>query len=42
MRSITLLVVGFLALMSTAALAQENELLGLWASETNFAPALQG
>jgi CubicO group peptidase (beta-lactamase class C family) len=42
MRSITFLVVSLLALQSTAALAQENELLGLWASETTFAPALQG
>jgi CubicO group peptidase (beta-lactamase class C family) len=42
MRSFTLLVVSLLALKSTAALAQENELLGLWASETTFAPALQG
>lgn len=42
MRGITLLVVSLLALKSTAALAQENELLGLWASETTFAPALQG
>ena len=41
MRSSTLLTVGLLALSSTAALAQENELLGLWASETTFAPALR-
>jgi CubicO group peptidase (beta-lactamase class C family) len=34
--------VSVLALGSTAARAQDDELLGLWASETAFAPALQG
>ena len=42
MRGIALLAVSLLALQSAAALAQENDLLGLWASETTFAPALQG
>ncbi|HEY7640093.1 MAG TPA: serine hydrolase [Steroidobacteraceae bacterium] len=34
--------VALLLLGSTAAIAQDDELLGLWASETTFAPALQG
>jgi CubicO group peptidase (beta-lactamase class C family) len=42
MRTFTLLVASLLPLSSTAALGEENELLGLWASETNFPPALQG
>jgi CubicO group peptidase (beta-lactamase class C family) len=42
MRSFTLVFAGLLALTSAAVLAQENELLGLWASETTFTPALQG
>ena len=42
MKSIVLVVVGLFALTSAAALAEDNELLGLWASETTFAPALQG
>jgi CubicO group peptidase (beta-lactamase class C family) len=42
MKSIVLVVVGLLALNSATALAEDNELLGLWASETTFAPALQG
>ena len=33
---------GLLALGSATALAQESDLLGLWGSETTFAPALQG
>jgi CubicO group peptidase (beta-lactamase class C family) len=42
MRSIALLAVSLLVLSSTQARAQENDLLGLWASETTFAAALQG
>ena len=42
MRTLTLLAATLLAVSSTAALAQDDELLGLWASETTFAPALQG
>jgi hypothetical protein len=42
MRSIALLAVSLLVLSSTQARAQENDLLGLWASETTFAPALHG
>jgi poly(3-hydroxybutyrate) depolymerase len=38
----TAAVSGLLALGSATALAQENDLLGLWGSETTFAPALQG
>jgi CubicO group peptidase (beta-lactamase class C family) len=41
MKRSALLAIGFLA-FTTAALAEQNELLGLWASETTFAPALQG
>ena len=40
MRTLALLAVCLLN--STLALAEDNELLGLWASETTFAPALQG
>lgn len=42
MRTIIRCVIGLLALSSGAVLAQDDELLGLWASETTFAPALQG
>jgi CubicO group peptidase (beta-lactamase class C family) len=42
MKSIVVVVIGLLALNSVTALAEDNELLGLWASETTFAPALQG
>jgi hypothetical protein len=42
MKTIALVTLGLLALGSTAARAQEHELLGLWASETTFAPALAG
>jgi CubicO group peptidase (beta-lactamase class C family) len=42
MRSITFFAASLLAVTATAALAQENELLGLWGSETTFTPALQG
>jgi CubicO group peptidase (beta-lactamase class C family) len=42
MKSSTFLAAGLIALSPTAALAQQDELLGLWASETTFAPALQG
>jgi CubicO group peptidase (beta-lactamase class C family) len=42
MRKITASIAALLALNCTAALGQENELLGLWASETSFTPALQG
>src|SRR5687767_8556022 len=41
--SAALIATGLLTLIAAAALAQEeNELLGLWASETTFTPALRG
>jgi len=42
MKTLVLVAVGLLTLISTAALGQDDELLGLWASETTFPPALQG
>lgn len=42
MRAITFCIAGLLAFGCTAANGQDDELLGLWASETSFTPALQG
>jgi CubicO group peptidase (beta-lactamase class C family) len=42
MKNVTALLASLLALNAMPALAQENELVGLWVSETTFAPALQG
>jgi CubicO group peptidase (beta-lactamase class C family) len=42
MKTVTCFIVGTLALSCATALAQDNELLGLWVSETNFPAALQG